>query len=60
MLNPGQFFPPDEVLERIWGADHVPQSNIVAVHIKNIRDKVGKKIIEMVRGYGYRFSRPLA
>jgi DNA-binding response OmpR family regulator len=42
------------LLEGVWGAGHVPQSIIVAVHTKNMRDKVDKKIIEMVRGYKHR------
>lgn len=55
MLNPGQLFTYDEIIEKVWGMDYTPRSNLLAVHIKNIRQKVGdESFLETVRGRGYR------
>lgn len=42
----------------IWGEEGVLVSNSIDVHVKSLRDKLGKygKMIETVRGIGYRFN----
>ena len=35
---------------------HAGYERIVDTHIKNIRAKIGKRWIETVRGYGYKFN----
>lgn len=51
---------PDHVLSReqlladVWGYDFDPNTNVVAVHISNLRGKLGSHVIETVRGFGYR------
>jgi DNA-binding response OmpR family regulator len=51
---------PDEVLSRerllsyAWGYDYDPGSNVVAVYVGYLRDKLGAEVIETVRGAGYR------
>lgn len=37
-----------------WNKD--PSSNVLEVHIHSLRQKIGKKFIRTVRGYGYRFT----
>lgn len=37
-----------------WSSD--PNSNVLEVHIHGLRQKIGKKFIQTVRGYGYRFT----
>lgn len=37
-----------------WNSD--PSSNVLEVHIHGLRQKIGKKFIRTVRGYGYRFT----
>ena len=56
MLNPGRVFSRDEVLERIWGADFDANSNLVDIYVNYLRTKLDAKLIETVRGLGYRFS----
>lgn len=50
------------ILENIWGYDFSPESNIVEVYIKYLRDKVDKgskkELIHTVHGAGYRLCVP--
>ena len=45
-----------DILGKVWEIPFDPGSNVIEVHIKNIRDKLGEqaKMIETVRGMGYR------
>jgi two-component system OmpR family response regulator len=45
-----------ELLQKIWNTSFDPGSNVVEVHVRNLRDKLGDhgKIVETVRGVGYR------
>ncbi|MEO1297176.1 MAG: response regulator transcription factor [Cyanobacteria bacterium J06636_16] len=51
---PGQIFSREQLLDRVWGYDYNPGSNIVDVYVGYLRKKLGKDIIETVRGAGYR------
>ena len=46
------------ILENVWGYDFSPESNVVDVYIKYLRDKIDKgfkiSFIKTVRGIGYR------
>jgi DNA-binding response OmpR family regulator len=46
------------LLEKIWGYNFSPESNIVDVYIKYLRDKIDKgfktKLLQTVRGIGYK------
>jgi len=41
-------------LEALVGGDGHAQSNVIEVHIANLRRKLGRNLIETVRGLGYR------
>ncbi len=41
-------------LEGLVGADGHAQSNVIEVHIANLRRKLGRNLIDTVRGLGYR------
>lgn len=44
----------EQILDRIWGWDYEGFSNVVDVHIRNIRKKIQRgNLIETVRGTGY-------
>jgi len=48
-----------EILEAVWGEEDSEKffsSDTVEVHISYLRKKLGKKIIETVRGLGYKIS----
>lgn len=46
------------ILENVWGYDFSPESNIVDVYIKYLRDKIDrgfdKNLLQTVRGIGYK------
>ena len=60
--HPGQLFTQDRLLNSLWDADFVAESNIVKVYIRSLRRKVddGRRngLIETVRGSGYRLRAP--
>jgi len=54
----GRVVPRTELLAKVWETSFDPASNVVEVHMKNVRDKLGPHaaLIETVRGVGYRLS----
>lgn len=54
MRHRGQVMSREQLLDRVWGYDYDPGSNIVDVYIGYLRKKVGGDLIETVRGMGYR------
>jgi two-component system, OmpR family, alkaline phosphatase synthesis response regulator PhoP len=54
--NPGRVFGRDVLLKEIWGFDVYIIDRTVDVHIRKIREKLGKHmdLIETVKGVGYR------
>ncbi len=58
MRNPGRVVTREEVLAGVWDFAYTSWSNVVDVHIKNLRKKLTNKkhheILETVRGTGYR------
>lgn len=57
MRHKNQIVTRDQVLDHLWGFDFNSFSNVVDVHIKNIRRKLkAKNIPETIRGIGYRLK----
>jgi len=54
MRHPGEVISREDLLNHVWGYDYEPNSNIVDVYIGYLRKKLGNKLIETVRGIGYR------
>ncbi len=54
----GRVVPRSELLSKVWETSFDPSSNVVEVHVKNLRDKLGTHatMIETVRGVGYTLS----
>lgn len=58
--NAGRLLTRDEILDCLWGADYVAESNVVDRHIRNLRVKLQDhsrrpRYIVTVPGRGYRF-----
>lgn len=57
LRNKGRVLSRTQIIENIWGYTFDPNSNVVDVHIKFLREKVdagfGRKLIHTVRGAGY-------
>lgn len=58
--HPGQSFPRDRLLDRVWGPHYGGDTRTVDSHIKNLREKLrdGARLIGTVWGVGYRFLEP--
>ncbi len=59
MKNPQKVFTRDVLIETIFGYDYIGQTNVVDVHISNLRDKIKDKpakLIVTVYGLGYKFQ----
>lgn len=54
--HPGEVLSREQLLSQVWGYDFDPGSNVVDVHIRNLRKKLGAHLIETVRGMGYRIK----
>lgn len=58
MRSPGRVYTRTQILEHIWGYDFDPSTNLVDVHVRRLRKKIGhdadNPILETVRGVGYK------
>ena len=47
-----------DLMEIVWGMDYYGETRTIDVHIKRLRDKLGKcaSYIETVKGIGYRLK----
>lgn len=54
----GRVVPRMEILAKVWEMSFDPGSNVIEVHVKNLREKLGEHahLIETVRGVGYRIA----
>jgi two-component system alkaline phosphatase synthesis response regulator PhoP len=58
---PGHVLSREQLLTRVWGADYFGDDRVVDAHIKDLRRKLGDdpthpRLIETVRGIGYKFG----
>ena len=58
MRDPGRVFGREDIFAHLWDFADSSLSNVIDVHIKNLRKKIDdgypKKLLETVRGVGYR------
>lgn len=59
MERPGVIRSRGELEDRLYGWQEEIESNAVEVHIHNLRNKLGRDVIETVRGLGYRMKERL-
>jgi len=63
MRHPNQVLTRTMIAENVWNYDFDNASNVIDVHIRNLRRKIDDpfpaKLIHTVRGAGYRISAPL-
>ena len=62
MLRPEEVLRRTELLEKVWDMQFDPESNVVDVHVGNLRrklkDAAGVEMIHTVRGVGFRLATP--
>lgn len=60
MRRPGTVLTPEVLLEQAWDFAYEPQSNVVAVYVRYLRNKLDRPFdrntIATVRGHGYRYD----
>lgn len=61
--EPRVVFSRDQLLDRVWGSSEYRDGHVVAVHIANLRGKLGDdpddaRYVRTVRGVGYRMGEP--
>lgn len=57
MEQPGRILSRAQLEERLYGWQEEVESNAIEVHIHNLRAKLGRSLIQTVRGEGYRVPR---
>jgi DNA-binding response OmpR family regulator len=61
LSHPRQVFTRDVILNRVWGYDYMGDTNVIDVHIRHLREKLGddnRSFIRSVRGVGYGLEPP--
>jgi two-component system, OmpR family, response regulator len=58
MLHPGQVLSKTRLADHVYDWDADPDSNVLEVYVKRLRQKCGKDIIHTRRGQGYVFLTP--
>lgn len=61
--SPGRVFPRDSLLRQVWGEDEYIDERTVNVYVQRLRAKLEdnteqSRLIETVRGFGYRLVKP--
>lgn len=58
LSHPGTAFTREQLFARVWGANYVGETRTLDMHIRTLRQKLGKygSCIETVRGVGYRLE----
>jgi two-component system, OmpR family, response regulator len=54
MHHPGEVVSKKEILDHVWDFDFDGDPNIVEVYVRRLRNKLPRRVIETVRGAGYR------
>jgi two-component system phosphate regulon response regulator PhoB/two-component system alkaline phosphatase synthesis response regulator PhoP len=54
----GVVFPREKILDHLWGDEKIVVDRTIDVHIRNLREKLGKaaKLVKNVRGMGYKLE----
>jgi two-component system, OmpR family, response regulator len=62
MRNADQVLSREQLLSNVWGYSFDPTTNVVNVYVNSLRKKLGRDLIETVRGVGYRLrgAKPVA
>lgn len=57
LQRPGQVLTPGQLQDSVYGWSDGVESNAIAVHVHNLRKKLGNDLIETIRGLGYRINK---
>ena len=54
--KPGKVIRRDQIMEQVWGSEVVVGDRTIDVHIRKLREKIGDKFFQTVKGVGYKFT----
>ncbi len=54
--KPGKVFKRSEILNKVWGNEVIVGDRTIDVHIRKLREKIGKDYIYTMKGVGYKFD----
>ncbi|RLA68432.1 MAG: DNA-binding response regulator [Epsilonproteobacteria bacterium] len=54
--NSGKIVSCDEIIENVWGDEHIPTHATIRTYIKNLRKLFNKEYFDNIKGEGYRFN----
>ena len=53
--QPGKVYARESILNQVWGEDVVVGDRTIDVHMRKIREKLGKKYFKTIKGVGYKY-----
>lgn len=53
--QPERFYTRDEIFSKVWGEEVIVGERTLDVHIRKLREKIGKEFIKTSKGIGYAF-----
>ena len=56
--KPDKLFKRSKIMEQVWGIDVIVGDRTIDVHVRKLREKLGKKYFVTVKGVGYKFKLP--
>lgn len=54
--KPGKVFKRSSILQKVWGDSVIVGDRTIDVHIRKLREKIGPKYIQTLKGVGYKFD----
>jgi two-component system, OmpR family, alkaline phosphatase synthesis response regulator PhoP len=54
--SPGKIFSRDDIYSKVWGNEVYVSDRTLDVHIRKLREKIGKDYIKTIKGVGYGFN----
>ena len=53
--KPNKVFNREKIMDEIWGDNIVVGDRTIDVHIRKLREKIGKNYLKTIKGVGYKF-----
>jgi two-component system alkaline phosphatase synthesis response regulator PhoP len=54
--KPGKVYNREEILRKVWGREVIVGDRTIDVHVRKLREKIGKDYIKTIKGIGYKFE----
>jgi len=54
--KPGKVYERKNILSTVWGSEVIVGDRTIDVHIRKLREKIGSKYIQTMKGVGYKFN----